>query len=228
MVRLAVDNRQTPFVIAVDGPAASGKGTISKMVASELALGYLDTGKLYRAVGYKILELGYDPEDESKAIEIAQSIQEDDVLNPNLYKENVGGTASIISAFASVRDILLLFQREYAYGGKGAVLDGRDIGTVVCPDADLKFFITAEIETRTRRRYEELHRRGNPITFEQIKAEIKRRDDRDQNRSVAPLKKAEDAIFIDTTALDVGAVFESVMNEVRKHPKYNQNIVSNQ
>ena len=228
MARSADNNHYAQFVIAVDGPAASGKGTISKMVASELGLGYLDTGKLYRAVGYKMLELGYAPDDEDKAIEIAQSIQENDVLNPNLYKENVGGTASVISAFASVRDILLLFQREYAYTGRGAVLDGRDIGTVVCPDADIKFFITAEIETRTKRRYEELHKRGNPITFEQIKAEIKRRDDRDQNRSVAPLKKADDAIFIDTTALDVRAVFESVMYEIRKHPKYDRNTASNQ
>lgn len=225
---MVVADKEGVYVVAVDGPAASGKGTVAKKIASELGLGYLDTGKLYRAVGHKILELGHDPNDETIVLEIARSIEEDDIRNQNLYKENVGGTASVISAFASVREVLLVFQREYAYRGNGAVLDGRDIGTVVCPEADIKFFITAEIETRTKRRFDELRRHGNPITFEQIRDEIKRRDERDQNRSVAPLKMADDAIFIDTTDMDAQTVFDVVMDFIKKNPSFSSRIAKAQ
>lgn len=205
-----------PLVIAIDGPAASGKGTVAKQIAKILGLSYLDTGKIYRAVAYKLLEQAIDPADETQALAIAEKITLEDIQHPHLYKEKVGGIASVISAYPSVRKALLNFQQEFSDCSNGAILDGRDIGTVVCPHADYKFFITAEASTRAKRRYDELHAKGNPLTFEQVAEEIKRRDKRDSSRKAAPLKAADDAVSIDTTHLSSDEVVEQVLELIKE------------
>lgn len=192
-----------PLVIAIDGPAASGKGTLARQIAAHFGLAYLDTGSLYRAVGYKIISSGHDPEDKNIAIEIAKNISENDAKNPHLYDEGVGSAASIVSAIPEVREALLSFQRAFAANPEGAILDGRDIGTVICPDADFKFYITADLPTRAERRFKQLQNNGNSIIYQSVLADLQRRDDRDSKRTIAPLIKAEDAVAIDTTNIGV-------------------------
>ena len=156
------------LIIAIDGPAASGKGSLGRKLARELGLVYLDTGKLYRAVGYLVMAQDinienlddHDPKVISRAVKIAKNLSEEDIENKNLMNEGVGAAASIISAIYEVREALLMFQQNVAYNPSGAILDGRDIGSVVCPDADFKFYITADIETRAERRYKELDRKS--------------------------------------------------------------------
>ena len=205
------------MVIAVDGPAASGKGTLARRLASELGMIYLDTGSLYRAVGMKLVYNGQLPEDSQAAIAAAQTIQLQDLSNPRLRQENVGNAASIVSAIPEVRAALLTFQRDIAASPQGAVLDGRDIGTVICPDADMKFFITADIETRAGRRHRELQGQGIEVVYDSVLADLQERDERDKNRSAAPLKPAEDAVLIDSSHLTANEVFECVLTHVQQH-----------
>ncbi len=208
--------RSHPLVIAIDGPAASGKGTLARRVAEHFGLTYLDTGSLYRAVGMKLAYADKDPHDKDAAIEAAKSITPMDLANPRLRQEHIGQAASIVSAMPEVRAILLQFQRDVARSGKGAVLDGRDIGTVVCPDAEFKFFITASMEARARRRHRELSGQGVEVVYDSVLDDLRERDERDSRRSIAPMKPADDAIIIDTSTMDASSVFEKVRSLVGK------------
>ena len=208
-----------PIVIAIDGPAASGKGTLARRMAEYFDLAYLDTGSLYRAVGMKMVYAAQDPADREAALAAARSIEVNDLSNPRLRQERIGQAASVVSAYPEVRQALLDFQREFARSGKGAVLDGRDIGTVVCKDADFKFFITATLYARAKRRHRELQGQGIEVVFESVLADLRERDERDEKRDVAPLKPAEDAFIIDTSALEASHVFDTVRQViVRKYP----------
>ena len=188
------------MIIAVDGPAASGKGTIARALAAHFGLPHMDTGLLYRATAFNLLELGGDPESEfaaARACEISQI----DLDDPELKSETVGGIASRISAYPLVRDALIERQRRFAEGESGAVLDGRDVGTVIAPDADAKLFVTAAPEIRARRRFEELKAAGMLVHFTDVLADIRARDERDIGRAAAPLAMAKDAILLDTSAM---------------------------
>ncbi len=206
------------LVIAVDGPAASGKGTLARKIANYFDLIYLDTGKIYRAVGYRLINAGIDPEslknptNLSKAIKIAKSIKINDLSEQELGSEEVGRAASISSAVPEIRAALLDFQRKVAKSRKGAVLDGRDIGTVVCPNADFKLFITASLEARARRRYKELQKKGNKVIYTAVLKDLKERDERDSKRAISPLVAAKDSIHVDTTDMNENAVFEKVIS----------------
>jgi len=199
------------MIIAIDGPAASGKGTLAKRLAEHFDLEYLDTGSIYRALGYKILEAGESPEDEEVAVKMANEITAEDLKNPHLYDEGIGRAASIVAVIPKVRDALFQFQRDFAKSEKGAVLDGRDIGTVICPDADLKFYITADIEARATRRYKQLQNQGISVIYQSVLEDLQRRDERDSGRAVAPLAIAEDAVNIDTTDMQVSEVFDEIV-----------------
>ncbi|MDE3015595.1 MAG: 3-phosphoshikimate 1-carboxyvinyltransferase [Pseudomonadota bacterium] len=205
-----------PLVIAVDGPAASGKGTLARRLAEHFGLDYLDTGSLYRAVGMKLVYAGKDPRDRAAATEAAQTIDADDLSNPRLRQEHIGQAASVVSAFPEVREALLEFQRNFARSANGAVLDGRDIGTVVCPEANFKFFVTATLYARARRRHKELSGQGIEVVFESVLDDLRERDERDGKRAIAPMKPAGDALVIDTTVLDAGEVFERACGVVEK------------
>lgn len=200
-----------PLIIAIDGPAASGKGTLARRLAEKLGLIYLDTGSLYRAVGMKLVYSNQDPNDVSAALEAAASIQLHDLTNPRLRQERVGQAASIVSAIPQVRELLLEFQRRIAHSPQGAVLDGRDIGTVVCPEATLKLFVTASIETRAQRRHRELQGQGITVLYESVLRELEQRDERDRNRAKAPLKPADDATTLDTSNLSADEVFRKAL-----------------
>lgn len=214
-------------VIAVDGPAASGKGTLARKLAERLGYAYLDTGALYRAVGLATLEMGGNPAkaaDVLPAVAMVQRYMTAELQNnPALRAPEVSDAASKVAAIPDVRAALLDFQRDFAQNPPdnmgGAVLDGRDIGTVVCPDADVKFFITASIDERARRRYEELKTtradRGVTLTVDQVKADLARRDERDSTRDVAPTATADDAFTIDTTTLDAQATLDSAISIIR-------------
>lgn len=208
--------RHSPLIIAIDGPAASGKGTLARRLAEHFGLEYLDTGSLYRAVGMKLVYGGKDPNDKAAALAAAQSIDADDLANPRLRQERIGQAASIVSAYPEVRQALLEFQRNFAKGKKGAVLDGRDIGTVVCPDADFKFFITATLYARAKRRHKELSGQGYEVVFDSVLEDLRERDERDSKRSVAPLKPADDAVLIDTSAMDASEVFNTACGIIAK------------
>lgn len=197
------------FTIAIDGPAAAGKGTISKAVAQHLGLSHLDTGLLYRAVGAKVLN-GDEPQS------AAQTLSATDLKAPNLRSAEVAQMASQVAAIPEVRAALVQFQREFAGQEGGAVLDGRDIGTVICPDADVKLFVTASPEIRARRRHEELLASGSDTAYEVVLADVRARDDRDMNRADAPLKPAPDAVQIDTSDLSVAEAVETVIQLVRE------------
>jgi 3-phosphoshikimate 1-carboxyvinyltransferase len=203
-------------IIAVDGPAASGKGTLARRLASHYGYAYLDTGSLYRAVGLRLIYGDQDPNDRAAAIEAAQSITESDLANPRLRQERIGKAASIVSAMPEVREALLEYQRNYARRPEGAVLDGRDIGTVVCPDADVKIFITADLETRAKRRHRELSGEGIEVVYDSVLRDLKERDDRDSKRDAAPLKAAEGALVLDTTGLTAQEAFEYVLQHIER------------
>lgn len=189
-------------VIAVDGPAASGKGTIARALARHFGLPHMDTGLLYRAVALNLWRWGGDPGNEFEALRAA-SEHGFDPADPELRSETVSKFASAISAYPSVRAALLERQQAFAGQSGGAVLDGRDIGTVIAPQADVKLFVTASPEVRAQRRMRELLQRGMPAHYEDVLADIRARDDRDSHREVAPLKQAPDALLLDTSELDV-------------------------
>ena len=193
-------------VIAIDGTFASGKGTLGKRLAAQYRLGYLDTGKLYRAVGHSVLQAGLNPSDAKACADIARELDVALLSNPILKSGDVAVAASKVAVHADVRAALLSFQRSFAQGG--AVLDGRDIGTVICPDADVKIYIDAAPEERARRRHLELTGYGEDISFETVQAQLAERDNRDKTRKEAPLIPADDAHLIDTTKLDIEAVFD--------------------
>ena len=184
------------FTVAIDGPAAAGKGTISKAIAARFGLAHLDTGLLYRAVGARTLR-GFG------AIEAAEKLQPDDLQASNLRTAEVAQAASRVAVIAEVRSALTQFQRDFARREGGAVLDGRDIGTVICPEAEVKLFVTASAEVRAQRRFAELQDGGSETTYEQVLADVKARDERDMNRAEAPLKPAADALLIDTSTLSI-------------------------
>ena len=190
------------MIIALDGPAASGKGTIAKALARHYGLPHLDTGLLYRAVGLNLLRWGGDPESEFSAVR-ACDFSQVDFGDPELKSEAAGGIASRISAYPLVRAALIERQRDFARQEGGAVLDGRDIGTVIAPDANAKLFVTAAPEVRARRRFEELVRMGLQVHFEDVLLDIQARDARDSGRAAAPLVMAEDAYLLDTSAIGV-------------------------
>lgn len=197
------------IIIAIDGPSASGKGTLARNLAKTLSYEYLDTGALYRAVAKAVLDAGGDPENEEDAAQAALSFSQNfnptNLQDPALRQENVAQGASIVAKFPSVRNYLLQFQKDFA-AQKGVVMDGRDIGTVVAPDAEVKFFVTASIEERTRRRFEELKAKGENVTYDAILADMKVRDARDSGRDFRPLKPADDAIFLDTSVMSADEV----------------------
>jgi CMP/dCMP kinase len=202
------------MIIAIDGPAASGKGTLAKRLAVHFGLPHLDTGLLYRAVARTMVDRGLDLTDHEAATEVAATLDTGLLDDPRLRGAEMGDAASIVSAYQPVRDSLLEFQRQFAGQTTGAVLDGRDIGTVVCPLADVKLFITAAPEERARRRHLELLARDEVTEFTTILEEIRRRDERDANRASAPLKPADDAIILDTTRLDADAAFRRALELV--------------
>ena len=193
-------------VIAIDGTFASGKGTLGKRLADHYGLPYLDTGKLYRAVGHAVIKAGDDPSDAGKAA-LAAKVLDVKILSDRVLKSgNVAVAASKVAVHPEVRAALFQFQRDFAK--LGAVLDGRDIGTIICPDADVKLYIDAAPEERARRRHLELTGYGEDISFETVLAQLTERDTRDKTRKEAPLKPAEDAHLIDTTHLGIEAVFD--------------------
>lgn len=199
------------MIIAIDGPAASGKGTLARRLAERFDLAHLDTGALYRAVGLALLRAGREPHDAAAAETAAATLDPALLDDPELRSEAVGEAASIVAAQPRVRERLLAFQRDFAThppGGKrGAVLDGRDIGTVICPGADLKLFVTARDEVRARRRFEELRQKGLKTDFDGVLADLRARDARDSGRDAAPLVPADDAVLLDTSELSIDAVF---------------------
>ncbi|MEL6960449.1 MAG: d(CMP) kinase [Pseudomonadota bacterium] len=192
------------FTVAIDGPAAAGKGTISKAVAAHFGFAHLDTGLLYRAVGAKV-RLGMEP------VAAAQTLTARDLEAENLRTAEVAQAASQVAVIAEVRSALVAFQRSFAAREGGAVLDGRDIGTVICPDADLKLFVTATPERRAERRHRELSEKGSKQSYDDVLAEVKERDARDAGRTDAPMVQAEDAVLIDTTNLKVAEAVAQVI-----------------
>jgi cytidylate kinase len=203
------------MIIAVDGPAAAGKGTLARRLALALNLAYLDTGALYRAVGLSVLRAGGDPADKAAAVEAAENLDRGILDEPELRGDAAANAASQVAAIPAVRKELLVFQRDFAAnppaGKKGAILDGRDIGTVVCPKADVKIFVTASAEVRAERRLKELQARGIEAIYAEVLQDMKERDARDQARAVAPLVPAEDATILDTTDLDADDAFEQAL-----------------
>lgn len=194
-----------PLLIAIDGPAASGKGTLAKRLAAHFKLPHLDTGLLYRAVGWSAAHTSRTPADAAAALKAA------DLDNPALRTDEAGQAASKVAAIPEVRTNLLKFQKEFAYQPSGAVLDGRDIGTVICPDAPVKLFVTASLEARVERRYQELRERGADTIKPRVLAEMAERDRRDSERAAAPLKAAPDAYHLDTSDMDADAAFAAAL-----------------
>jgi cytidylate kinase len=190
-------------IIAIDGPAASGKGTIGKRLAAHYGLRHLDTGLLYRAVAKAVLDSGDEPSNAEAAIAAAKALDHSRFDEAVLKGPAFGEAASFVSAIPDVRAALVRLQRDFAMSPKGAVLDGRDIGTVICPDADVKIFVTAKPEVRAQRRAAEYRAAGKDGDEATVLADIRRRDERDSSRSASPLKQADDAVLLDTTALNV-------------------------
>ena len=191
------------FIVAIDGPAAAGKGTVSKAVAAHFGFAHLDTGLLYRVVGRVALEKIGPSLDEDAVIALLTEVREADLERDDLRTAAVAQAASKVAAITEVRSALVDFQRKFAARAGGAVLDGRDIGTVICPDADVKLFVTASAEVRTQRRYQELADFGENTDFDTVLEDVKARDARDSERAVAPLVAADDAISIDTSGMSI-------------------------
>ncbi len=204
------------MIIAIDGPAASGKGTLGKRLATHYGLRHLDTGLLYRAVAKALLDAGHSPNNQARAVAAADAIDPASFDEGALKSHAVGEAASLVSAIPDVRAALLAFQRSFAARPPGAVLDGRDIGTVICPNADVKIFVTATAQVRAHRRLLEFQRRGEPVDEAAVLADILRRDERDMSRAAAPLKQAADAHMLDTTELNADAAFAQAAELVER------------
>ncbi|HEY8137783.1 MAG TPA: (d)CMP kinase [Methylocystis sp.] len=204
------------LVIAIDGPAASGKGTLARRLAEYFNLPHLDTGLLYRATACALLDEGLPLDDEEAATAAARGLSLTDFDDARLRSREMGEAASVVAALPQVRAELVDLQRRFAAREEGAVLDGRDIGTVICPGARVKIFVTATPETRAQRRALELARRGEEVDYLTILADVKRRDERDSARAVAPLKPAADAVTLDTSDLDIEAAFRAAVAIVEK------------
>jgi cytidylate kinase len=202
------------MIIAIDGPAASGKGTLGRKLAAHYGLRHLDTGLLYRAVAQALLDAGCAPDDTGVAVAAARALDPEHFDEAALKGPAVGEAASVVSAIPEVRAALLDFQRDFAAAPPGAVLDGRDIGTVICPHADVKIFVTASPEVRAARRAREYSAAGRPVDEAAVLADIIRRDERDVNRAAAPLKQAPDAHLLDTTGLDIDAAIRAAIDIV--------------
>jgi cytidylate kinase len=199
------------MLLAIDGPAASGKGTLGRLIAAHYGLAHLDTGKLYRAVARDVLVKGASPGDVKAALSAAEALDFASLDDPALMDGRLGEAASLVAALPEVRAVLVTYQRAFARRSTGAVLDGRDIGTVICPDADVKLFVTASAFVRAGRRYRELVVAGLDIAEAEVLADIRRRDQRDENRAVSPLRRPEDAYLLDTTNLDIDAAFKAAI-----------------
>jgi cytidylate kinase len=207
------------MIIAIDGPAASGKGTLAKKLAAHYGFRHLDTGLLYRAVALAVLTAGHKPTERDKAIAAAKTIDPATFDETALKRYDVGEAASVVSAVPEVRAALFKLQQDFAAAPPGAVLDGRDIGTVICPDAEVKVFVTASPEVRARRRANELRARGETADDKAVLADIIARDERDRSRSAAPLVQAADAHLLDTSALDIEGSFKAALALVEKARK---------
>ena len=197
------------FTVAIDGPAAAGKGTISRAVAETFGFAHLDTGLLYRATGRRVLEAGISPE------EAARGLSPEDLARPGLRTQPVAEMASQVATIPEVRAALVAFQRNFARRDGGAVLDGRDIGTVICPEAEVKLYVTASAEARAARRFAELEASGTATSFEDVLDEVRIRDARDSGRADAPMKAADDAVLLDTTELSIEDAVARAVAEVQ-------------
>lgn len=204
------------MIIAIDGPAASGKGTLAKRVADHLGLPVLDTGLLYRAVARDLVLRGFRLDDPWAGAAIAKSLDPTSLDDGALRGAKAGDAASVAAKVAEVRAALLAFQRAFAAQTPGAVLDGRDIGTVICPHADVKIFVTATPEIRARRRHVEIAARGEAVTYDQVLADIIARDARDAGRGSAPMIRAPDAHLLDTTDMDIETVFQATVGLIKR------------
>ena len=207
------------MIIAIDGSAASGKGTLAKRIATHFNLSYLDTGALYRAIGLQLLSAGQDPKiiTEKQCVNLCSELDITLTASPLIRSEKVAELASTVAAMPAVREALLHLQREFAAAPpdtNGAILDGRDIGTVVLPDADFKFFIDANIRIRAKRRTKELLQAGQSVMFQHVLKDLQARDVRDRSRSAAPLRPADDAIIIDTSGMGADAVLNVAMSHI--------------
>lgn len=206
------------MIIAVDGPAASGKGTLARRLAKHFGYAHLDTGKLYRAVGMAVLRAGGDPADAETAAAAARSLDPAAVDDPDLAGDEAAQAASKVAALSEVREALLGLQRDFAHNppadAGGAVLDGRDIGTVVCPDADIKLFVTAEVDVRAARRHKELLNRHEISIYARVLQDLKERDARDSARQVAPMRPADDAFVLDTSDMDADEAFAEALKHI--------------
>ena len=201
------------LIVAIDGPAAAGKGTLARRLAAALGLPYLDTGLLYRATARRLLNAGGTPADPDAAAHAAASLTDADLARTDLRTPEVDRAAAAVASIPGVRAALLDFQRRYGREA-GAVLDGRDIGTVICPDAECKIFVTAAADVRARRRTTEYHEQGREIDEATVLADILKRDERDQNRAAAPLKRAQDAHLLDTTNMDISTAIRAAIDIV--------------
>jgi CMP/dCMP kinase len=205
------------MIIAVDGPSAAGKGTLARGIASALGYHFLDTGSLYRMVGFAMLQAGKAGNDVVAATALAKGLKPESNNDADLRSEDVAAMASEVAVIPDVRSALLAFQRDFARKQPGAVLDGRDIGTVVCPDADLKFFVTAATDVRARRRHDELKSLGKKSDYKDVLEDIMARDERDASRTTAPARMADDAIMIDTSELEAAEVLKAVLDVIGEH-----------
>lgn len=203
-----------PMIIAIDGPAASGKGTLGKRIAAHFGLHHLDTGLLYRAVARDVQRLGGALDDAEQATAAARALDPATLEDADLRKPGAGEAASVVARIPQVRAALLEFQRAFARRAPGAVLDGRDIGTAVCPQADVKIYVTATPEVRAERRFLEMQGRGEPATYAEVLADIRRRDERDASRDTAPMRPAADAFLLDTSNLDIEAAFDTAVGVI--------------
>jgi CMP/dCMP kinase len=204
------------LIIAIDGPAASGKGTLARRIAQHFGYHHLDTGLLYRAVARDVRAMEGRLDDPADAARAARALDPDTLDDPTLRHPGLGNAASVVAQITQVRRILLEFQHDFAKKPPGVVLDGRDIGTVVCPDADVKIFVVADPRVRAERRYLELIARGEAVTREQILDQIQSRDQRDRDRADSPLKPADDALLLDTTDLDISGAFDAVVGLIKR------------
>jgi cytidylate kinase len=212
---MASEIQHRTIVIAVDGPAAGGKGTLARRLAAHFGYAYLDTGLIYRAVGLSLIRRNMDRADPSAALRAARDLSQEDLDDPVLRSDDVANMASQVAALPDVRAALIDYQRQFAQQppgkAKGVVLDGRDIGTVICPDADAKIFVDASVETRANRRVKELRERGVTAIYARVLQDMKERDARDRSRSAAPMVPADDAHSLDTTNLDADAAFHEAL-----------------